>query len=155
MKKETLRIALMFVMLVAASALTAQAQTSRSIVAQIPFDFTVGNQTLPAGQYILRSASRTCEACLLVTSADGKESAVVMTDTAAQGKRQRASVKLNFRRYGDQFFLAQVWTGDAGRQLAVSRRERRLQRELRPTVDVNGQQRASQAETVSVKASLK
>ena len=160
MKKETLRIAVLFVLLVAASALNAQAQTARTVVAQIPFDFVVGNETLPAGEYVVGRATHNSASCLVVTSADGRRSALVLTDATAAGKpaagkAARAALKLDFHRYGDQYFLAQVWNGDShgGRRLAVSRRERVLRRELSPK-SASGSA-SPQVETISVTAVIR
>lgn len=157
MKKQTLRMALMLALFVAGATGIARAQTSRGIVAQIPFDFVVGEKRLPAGEYTVRSATHNAETTLLLRRADGQQAIMVLTDTAADAS-SRSNAKLEFRRYGDQYFLASVWTGGAaaGRTIPTSRLERRLQRELsKARLQYETAKRAAEAETVTVNAKAK
>jgi hypothetical protein len=155
MKKQTLRVALMFGLLLAMATATAHAQTSLKITATIPFNFNVGDKVLPAGDYVIRRAPRSDKA-LVVESADGHASAVIITDAVETDSRQRQTTKLEFRHYGEQFFLHRVWTSAnaTGRQVPTTRRERILQRETaRNTRDAAKQ--TAQGETVSVMGTLR
>jgi hypothetical protein len=107
------------------------------LIADIPFDFNVGNQTLPAGEYTVRQVNPASDqAVLQIRSKDGRVSAMVRMGSV-HGKAQE-SAKLIFNRYGNQHFFAQAWVdGDnTGLQAAKSRAERNIDRELaglRPT----------------------
>jgi hypothetical protein len=59
----------------------------------------------------------------LIQSADRQVAMIVLPNACTLGKRQKT--KLVFHRYGDRYFLAQVWTAgsDQGRELPKSRRE--------------------------------
>lgn len=101
-----------------------QAQSRTKIEAAIPFDFTVGNTNLKAGKYSLRFMSHSA---LLLRSDNGKNS-IIITALRAVGGQVNKPERLVFHRYGEQYFLAQIWMlrGDSGRQLDPSSAERRL-----------------------------
>jgi len=93
--------------------------------ADVPFDFIVGNKTLPAGTYTI--AKPTLTGTLLIENVDSGESTFVMS-TVVEGSRPNDETKFVFTRYADQYFLDQVWVvGDAsGDKLVKSRAERKL-----------------------------
>ncbi len=105
---------------------TVNAQESRTQVASVPFEFTVGDTTLPAGDYNVTRMMNSGETIAL----RGAESAVRLTSLIIKAEPARRS-KLVFHRYGDQYFLAEVWTAGYtnGRKLVTSKAEIRLQRE--------------------------
>ena len=126
--------------LVGSMAVAAQAQTgSRTrLVANIPFEFTVGNKTLPAGEYQLRSiAGNSVNAVLLMQDRDCKAETLVQMQTVI-GKPQK-TVKLIFHAYGNQYFFAEAWVDgeSAGLQAAKPKAERAIEHELagvKPTI---------------------
>ena len=133
MKKELLKGFTMLALTVAlalATAATSNAQTSNRIVADIPFEFTVGAQSLPSGQYAVRAANSQGNA-LIVQSNDAKSSAMELTNSIRPNKAN-TQARLVFHRYGERYFLAEVWSGSdsTGRQLMKSRQERAIEREL-------------------------
>ena len=132
MKKQAYTLIAMIV-LVGSLAVAAQAQTNSRIalVANIPFQFSIGNQTLPAGEYTVRSISDDYSTVVLrIESRDGRTHALLVTFTV-EGKAQNRS-RLVFHRYGNQYFLAQAWVdGDsAGLEAQKSSAERAAGREL-------------------------
>jgi hypothetical protein len=132
MKKELLKGFTMLALTVAlalATAAASNAQSSNRIVADIPFEFTVGGQSLPAGQYAVRAANSQGNA-LIVQSDDAKSSAMRLTNPIRPNKTNEQA-RLVFHRYGERYFLAEVWSGSdgAGRQLLKSREERTIERE--------------------------
>ncbi len=134
MTKQILKAATMFVGIIAlafVSALAANAQNPRNLVVNIPFDFTVKGKTLPAGEYIISRASTADKASLMMQRRDGKANAIVITKTVQNDERQSES-QLVFSRYGEHYFLSQVWTaGDMqGRELYKTNQERSLEVEL-------------------------
>ena len=134
MKKELVKGTTMVVIVVAMAFVTAvasaNAQSARKVSADVPFDFVVGDQTLDAGEYTLRSASSPVNG-LIIQRASGKSAAMRLTFPIEPGKSDR-NAKLVFHRYGQRYFLAEVWTGsgEIGRHLMKSRQEKAIQREL-------------------------
>jgi len=99
------------------------------IVANVPFEFSVGYKALPAGAYSVQSIV-SCDG-VLIQSADGKTSALRLTDATRQIK-EKPQALLVFHRYGERYFLAEVWNGidNTGRQLTKSQEERAIANEL-------------------------
>ena len=89
----------------------AAAQSDRPILttANIPFDFVAGGVHLTAGTYNLYHIFNSNT--VLVQRTDLKAEAIVPLANVSEAVRGKASTKLVFNRYGDQTFLAQVWTG--------------------------------------------
>jgi hypothetical protein len=127
MKKQALMGVLMTTLLVSVT-VAAQAQTSGRVVADIPFNFQIGDKSLPAGEYIV-DAVNSDGALLRIMGKDGGKAQVALTN-AASGKQLNRS-RMVFHKYGDQYFLKAVWNaGREGRALIESGRERKLRREL-------------------------
>lgn len=130
MKKQSLRIFLMFGLFAILAPLSAHAQSGRAQTANIPFSFTVADKTFPAGDYsVTRLNPQSDKAALSIKSADGRMSTVVLTNPV-QASKVRETAKLIFSRYGDQYFLSQVWTAadNMGLELPRSRSERLIVR---------------------------
>jgi hypothetical protein len=131
MKKEVLKGITMLTMIVAlalASAVVSNAQSPRMVVSNVPFEFVVGDGTLAAGEYRI---SRTLGTAVAIQKADGNRSATRLT-IEIESRQDKQHARLVFRRYGDRYFLAEVWSGgdSTGRQLLKSRQERAIEREL-------------------------
>jgi len=94
--------------------------------ANIPFDFMVGSEAFPAGVYSIARVGNDVSA-LVLRSSDGRESAAFLT-IGTYSLKAHEEASLVFNRYGDQYFLKEVWTvGDlTGRQLFPSRGEQEL-----------------------------
>lgn len=84
-----------------------QAQTNRLIAASVPFNFIIGDRTLPAGEYIFALVRTGGADTVKIQSADGHITAFVPA-RAARAKVSQAEPKLVFDRYADQYFLSQV-----------------------------------------------
>jgi hypothetical protein len=77
----------------------------QKVTATIPFDFVVGQSTLPAGQYVfLRSGSNQ----LLVRNAEGHNFTTVLTGSVESPKAPLRS-KLKFETVDGSHVLVQVW----------------------------------------------
>jgi hypothetical protein len=132
MKKQAY-IMIAMIVLVGSMAVAAQAQTSgrTHLIANIPFEFSVGGKTLPAGEYTVRQVNPASDhAVLQLRSKDGSAGAMVQMGSVI-GKAQDGA-KLIFNRYGDQYFFAQAWVdGDTtGLQAPRSAVEHAAEREL-------------------------
>jgi hypothetical protein len=91
----------------------------------IPFDFTVGNKQLFAGEYQIGRLSPSSPSVLSIRYADGK--AVLMT-IANSGSPSRVPgiVSLTFDKIDNRYFLTQ-WSGDGhGLELAKPDAEKEL-----------------------------
>ena len=104
---------------------SAMAQTGVALKADIPFEFHAGKAALPAGEYTIGFLTAVNVAAVART--DGGAQAMVLTN-GVEGLSAPAESKLMFRKYGDRYFLAQIWTQGAvrGRDLPVSKAEREL-----------------------------
>lgn len=136
MNAHTLRNVAAAAALVTLFALNAQAQSaSRPQAAHIPFEFNAGGQTLPAGEYrVVRVNPQSDRTVLALRGTDGGPEVMLITNVVEAGDT-RGAARLVFKRYGDQYFLAQVWDAaeSTGLELPASPAERRLRRELRWT----------------------
>jgi len=104
---------------------SATAQSSISLRADIPFEFTAAGKTMPAGEYSLRSLAP--PEIVAISATDGGAQALLLTQGAASNTVSDQS-KLLFRKYGDRYFLAEVWSAGSlsGQRLPVSKAEREL-----------------------------
>ena len=125
MKKQALKNFTMLGLLLMVTAVSVAAQSERSKVTNIPFNFIVGGKTLPAGEYTVEPNRRDYDKVWLVQSRDGHASALFITMPARASETQEKT-KFVFHKYGDQYFLSQIWTagGSSGRELFMPRLER-------------------------------
>jgi hypothetical protein len=99
------------------------AQTRQGdVVADVPFAFVVAGRTLPAGQYIVSGLNDNLEIH------DRQNHRVFVPAHSAQRSADENKSKMVFHRYGDTYFLSEVWVGGSsiGRALFPSRAEREL-----------------------------
>jgi len=127
MKKQGLRTFTMLSLVLMLTAISVAAQSARSKITNIPFDFIVGQKTLPAGEYTVEPNRRDFDNVWLIQSREGNASVLIATMTVRANQSQEET-KLVFRKYGDQYFLSQIWTpgGNTGRELVMTRSEREL-----------------------------
>lgn len=125
MKKQVLKIFSLLSLTITLAVAAVYANPPNPLKANIPFDFSVADKTLPAGVYMVKRTST--PSLLQIQRKDGREGMLIQTQSV-QARRAQDQTTLVFRRYGDQYFLAQVWTaGDSnGRELRKSRTEREL-----------------------------
>ncbi|MFZ0523503.1 MAG: hypothetical protein WAN14_16805 [Candidatus Acidiferrales bacterium] len=100
------------------------AQQVGAIDVNIPFAFQAGDRTMPAGEYRIQRLSAEMEGIQLIQQHDGKNSTTV-TSLPAESKDKSAPARLVFNRYGNEYFLAEIWAdGTHGRRLHKSGREK-------------------------------
>jgi hypothetical protein len=136
MKKTAFYMTLSLLMLGGLFVDRAQAQSSacQRFVATIPFEFKIGKATLPAGDYGIQCSSLLTDTKVLrVKSSDRADSAMIQASTVRG--RSSGTTKLVFNRYGNEYFLAQLWvSGDeAGIQVRKSNAERDLSKQIAQT----------------------
>jgi hypothetical protein len=114
------------IMALTAMATTRVAQAQEALVVNVPFDFIAGNQNLPAGEYSVK-VSQTDARIVLIERRDATAAMFIGTNTVVANTIQSES-KLVFNRYGDRYFLSQVWNegNSLGRQLMKTSREKEI-----------------------------
>jgi len=130
--KNTAYTMIALAVLVCSMAVAANAQNrGHRLVANVPFQFNVGNKTLPAGEYTIAQTNPSSDlAVLQIRTKDGSQSVLVQMNPVV-GKISDSST-LIFRRYGNKYFFAQAWIDGNGEGLSApsSRSERATQKEM-------------------------
>lgn len=137
--------------MVLTSVASAQGQSlANGVKVNIPFDFTVSEKKLPAGEYSIGSTARRSDDIVLsIINLDGRSKAIRLSN-AVVTTRPRDRARVVFHRYGNEYFLFQVWAAGAtvGRQFPESKRER-IVRTSSQTVGAN-----VKSETVTLSVEL-
>jgi hypothetical protein len=109
-----------------ALALPMFAQHAELMKIDVPFNFIVENQRMPEGRYTVQPIQN---GALLIRSADGKHVCTVLS-LPAQLATTATESQVVFNRYGDHYFLAQLWMQgqNSGREVLKGRAESELAR---------------------------
>ena len=102
------------------------AQTMR-FKANIPFEFVAGTRTLPAGDYVIDTTP--AQSVVRVWNENTHDSFAILSNSVSEPfVSSNPEAKLIFHRYGNQYFLSQVWDGynDVGRKIPMGNSERAL-----------------------------
>jgi hypothetical protein len=156
MKKEFIRACMMLIgitTLAFVTAMVSNAQTKgQRLAVNVPFDFVVGDRTMTAGHYRVGRITQESDAGILMRSTDSAQNAIRLTNSI-QDERARRQSMLVFRRHGDRYYLAQIWTEgkQEGRELVKSKSERAFERELAASPELAS---TVKQETVTVIASV-
>ncbi len=108
--------------LIGVSASAQAASTGSWIVVKVPFEFTVGTSTLPAGSYPLTQKDHN------VVQSQGEEGNVLFLAWATDAGKPAGRASVVFHRYGDRYFLAGLKSYDGAKVVkpAPSAEEERL-----------------------------
>jgi hypothetical protein len=125
MKRQIFDI-LVISLLLGLAAASAQAQSTIA-KADIPFDFTIGDTRLPAGEYTIASGAPDVAPEMLMFR-DGKGKVREVTMAARMEPGSNRSARLVFHRYGSRLFLAEAWlvAGESGCQVRQGSQEKEL-----------------------------
>jgi hypothetical protein len=119
---KTMILSVGAVALLGASGLYAQTKAT----ANIPFEFTVQNTTLPAGEYTISKTSTTRDV-MVIRNDETKKAVLVLAPGSESGYRSaRDKNVVVFHRSGDRYFLAAVKTDAVCGRVAPSKLEREL-----------------------------
>jgi hypothetical protein len=122
MKTQLFRIAVITMALLAASVATAQGPSSRVLV-NVPFAFVIDNHQMPAGRYVVTSAN---DGILLIYDTGVPRNHMFLPVHSMYSDTPK-DAKLVFHRYGDSYFLAEVWNGSGtGKELFPSKAEKEI-----------------------------
>jgi hypothetical protein len=92
------------------------------INATIPFDFTVGSKSFPAGDYSVKQVSENVLLIQSITDGTGVMTMVLPSETT----KKAGTPVLTFNRYGDSYFLSKVSGDDRGWKLHPSAVEKEM-----------------------------
>ena len=107
----------------------------QSMKVDIPFDFVAAQATLPAGEY---RVSRNDPAQGVVRLISSKGSSAICLTSGIQSNRPSNTAKLVFNRYGNHYFLSQVWAQGhtTGQVLRPSKAEREIARTFKSGTEI-------------------
>lgn len=125
MKRQAYTLVALLV-LVGSVAVAAQAQNSgrTELRATIPFEFHVGDKTMPAGEYrVVQINPSSSVTALQLRARDGNSVMIQMQSVTAKASDK---ARLVFNRYADGFYFSQAWTSadTSGWQAPKSKAER-------------------------------
>jgi hypothetical protein len=113
----------------ALAGVTAYAQ-SMPLEANVPFEFVVGDRTVQAGEYTLTHMSPH-PGVIMLSSETSNVRFFIMT-VPDDPTKPPANPELVFKRYGDKYYLSQIWTGENGLKLRMSKKEVETARNTAP-----------------------
>ena len=110
------------------SGVSAYAQTVNMKV-NVPFNFIANGATLPSGQYMIKSLG-TAGNVISIRTPDNKVKSLILARRCESLKASERT-KLVFHRYGNRYFLAQIWMSgnSSGNELPKSPREGEVARD--------------------------
>jgi hypothetical protein len=122
-KRNLLALALSLPLLLSAAA---NAQSTQLKVT-VPFEFTAGDTVLPAGDYDVQSTGPWGGEALSIHSTTSKAGTLLLS-IACHSAKVSDSSRLIFYRYGQKYYLGEVWTVDThfGRQFPIDARQKEL-----------------------------
>jgi len=133
MRKQILWLAPILMAVFGFAVVPTNAQSVYGVRADVPFDFIVGNKTLPAGEIIARRLNSAEAGPMEISNLVDGQVALRMGHRMT-GSEATSRGKLVFHRYGDRHYLAEIWVpGYKAIEIIKSNGERAIERELRRT----------------------
>jgi hypothetical protein len=124
MRGHTFRIALAFATVFALATSIAMSQ-KQTVYANIPFDFTVGTLSMPAGNYFVRLND--VPGSIMIRNTDRSEGAFVLVRPIDPKDFRDAAPKMVFNQYGTHYFLSKIQSIDG---VACELNKGKLEKEL-------------------------
>ena len=126
MNNKTYRLVAILGIFLGFAAVSVKAQAPSKVEVNIPFEFSAGKTTLPAGIYTVKRLSGNN---VTLRSEDGRSTAILNAPVTNNSTDPNAVERLVFERYGDQYALSQIWlTADTGRQVWTNKKGQRSER---------------------------
>lgn len=150
MIKQILNIVGLLTILVGLSVTATYAQSVERV--HIPFDFSVQNNTIPAGNYVINRNDTQGMVWMISNSDTGQ--AKLLPLGVSESKRTAGKGKLTFHRYGEMYFLASLETSANKVGFPKSRAERRLIKELKANNQAKNSGKAVTPETLTVEVTI-
>ena len=104
-------------------------QAQARVVANVPFGFSLEQKSMPAGTYEISSQSNKT---LVVRNLDTKDARLVIASMHVEASQAAGTphAKLVFCKYGDQYFLSQIWDGQSHTGIAFPESKREKEQRL-------------------------
>jgi hypothetical protein len=119
---KTIMLSVGALALLGASGLSAQTKAT----ATIPFQFTVQNTTLPAGEYTVSATSATHDV-MTIRNTETRKAVMVLAPSSESGYRRTQDKNVVvFHKIADRYFLAEVKTDAVSGHVSPSKLEREL-----------------------------
>ena len=119
MRNKIYRVIAIFGMFLGFAMVNAHGQAPSKVGVDIPFEFSAGKTTLPAGVY---SIKRMSGELVSLRSEDGKSAVTLHAPVTHSSSDPNAIERLVFSKQGEEYFLSQIWlTADSGRQVWMNR----------------------------------
>jgi hypothetical protein len=126
MNTKTYRIVAILGILLGFAVAGVNAQAPSKVEVNIPFEFSAGKTTLPAGVYSIKRMSGNN---VTLRSKDGHSSVILNAPVTDSSGDPNAVERIVFEKYGDQYALAQIWlTADTGRQIWIGNKHAKSER---------------------------
>jgi hypothetical protein len=112
----------------------ASAFGQQRIRVDIPFEFHLAGTVLPAGQYEVNVGAHNMQSLVSLDCSECRASANATTFGIGGGADALTQGRLVFNKYGETYFLSQVWSPgySQGRALNKSKTENEIARATRP-----------------------
>ena len=147
------KVTLLSAMLFVPALVSVHAQSLQyRITANVPFEFSIGEKKLPAGKYSVgRIRQGSDDTVLSVDDSDGHWKAI-RASSSVQTLNTTNKARLVFHRYGNEYFLSQVWSAGAvtGRQFPRTQHERELERNYAASSATQKVTQKREVETVTI-----
>jgi hypothetical protein len=126
MRNKTYRIFAILGIFLGLAVTGVHAQAPSKVEVNIPFEFSAGKTTLPAGVYSIKRMSGDN---VTLRSQDGKSSVILNAPVTENSTDPNAVERIVFESYGDQLALSHIWlTADTGRQVWTDKKGQKSQR---------------------------
>ena len=123
MRKQILSITFVIIGFIISSNLNVQAQADSALKMEVTFDFYVGNEKLPAGEY---SVKRLGINSFSIRNLNNKTTVIAVASLMFGIPNESRIEKVVFNLYGEEHFLSEIWSEPAtlGRGLYKSKKEK-------------------------------
>jgi hypothetical protein len=104
-------------------------QSDRQTIIHIPFNFSVGEKSFPAGKYIIERNRKDSDTVWVIRHKNDIGKALLLT-RPVRANDVAEETRLVFNRYDDLYFLSEIWTpgSQTGREFQISNREKALEK---------------------------
>ena len=104
--KKALALSGLLVLLTFSAAL---GQSDRQTIIYIPFNFTAGEKSFPAGKYVIEQNRKDSDLVWVIRRKDNVGKALILT-RPVRANETVEETRLVFHKYDDLYFLAEFWT---------------------------------------------
>lgn len=115
--------------------LAAVSAFGQRLTADIPFEFRLADKVMPAGHYGVTLGGHGVQGLVSVDCSTGSARGFALTSNIGGGDYARNEGRLVFKKYGDTYFLSEIWSPDRtqGSALLKTKTEREMARNTQPS----------------------